>query len=557
MKILIIEDSKTLRRSLGYGLASVGHEVDHVEDGLSGLDLALREHHDLILLDIMLPGIDGIEVLTQLRAKNATVPVLILSARDTVDDRVRGLDVGADDYLVKPFSFRELLARIDSVERRRVVSLIDQGTGVLNGSALRLKIDQAIHVSDNAPSFGRFAVLLLEFERSSSIADALGPKALDEFLGLAGERVKVCCGRETFVARATENQLGVVLENVSDLSQVYAAAGRLRSEFQVPISIRDREFYPSVSFGVVWPEDEYESADDVLRDGGAAVRRSKGLGRERCVVFHSSMRERAMHEFVLENDLRRALSAEEFFLEFQPIVHVDSGRVVELEALIRWRHPTRGVLAPSEFMMSLEESGLIVPVGKWVLREACRQLAERRGMNPAFKGVSVAVNLAARQLAPALVEVVRSALHEFGLEGRDLCLEVTETTMIEAPSRVMKILEQFRKTGIRIALDDFGTGYSSLRYLNELPFDTLKIDRSFVSAGGGGESGRRIVRSIVELARDFNLEIVAEGVEERNQLDWLRELRCDRVQGYLFSRPCSLDESDQLVGSPHETLLAS
>ena len=548
MRILIIEDSAKLSRSLGYGLAAVGHEVDRVADGRGGLDLATRKRYDLILLDIMLPGLDGFGILSGLKAKRHHVPILILSARDAVDDRVRGLAAGADDYLVKPFSFRELLARVDALARQRQRGLRDEGSGVSNGSAFRLRIEDALEEVALSPGEG-FAIMILELQGMSLVTNSLGPTALDDLLAQAGRAIEGCCGERAFVARLSAERLGVVIGGLGDLSEVYVTADSVREALRLPLLIGDREFYPSVSIGIVWVDDEYESAEEILRDAGAALHRATELGSERCVLFHPAMRERVMHEFVREHDLRRALRDGEFFLEYQPIVEIGPRKATGLEALLRWRHPSRGVLGPAEFLMSLEESGLIVPVGDWALREACRQLAEWRRTCPECAGLSVAVNLAAKQLTPALVEMVRSTLAEFGLAGRDLCLEVTETMMIDVPRRVLRIFQSLRETGIRISLDDFGTGYSSLKYLQQLPFDTLKIDRSFVSPPDEDPTSRRIVRSIVELAKDLGLETVAEGVEDEEQLRWLRDLECDRFQGYLFSKPIGAVDVESLLGS--------
>jgi len=303
-----------------------------------------------------------------------------------------------------------------------------------------------------------------------------------------------------------------------------------------------------VSIGIALSNSGYEQPEDILRDADTAMYRAKSLGKARFEVFDADMRASVMARLQLETDLRHALERGEFRNFYQPIVALVSGEIAGFEALLRWQHPTRGLLGPVDFIPVAEETGLIRELGWWNLREACRQISEWRASLIARPYLTISVNLSAKQfLQPNLVEDIRKLLVELALPPEALKLEITESTVMADPSAAVEMLQQIKSLGIQLAIDDFGTGYSSLSYLHRFPLDTLKIDRSFISGMGNGEEGMEIARTILPMANNLRLDVVAEGVETIQQVALLKKLHCKYGQGYYFSRPLSAEGTTALL----------
>jgi EAL domain-containing protein (putative c-di-GMP-specific phosphodiesterase class I) len=317
-------------------------------------------------------------------------------------------------------------------------------------------------------------------------------------------------------------------------------ADRLLTQLKRPVDVGGRKVVVGVSIGIATARVD-DDAESVLRNADTAMYAAKASGKACLRVFDPSMHKEAMDWIELETDLRRALERKEFFLEFHPLVRLDSGRVKGFEALIRWQHPTRGVVPPGGFVPITEETGLIISIGRWVMLEACQQA--HRWTSDSGDAPSVSVNLAAKQLeSEALINDVRFALGASGLDPRRLILEITESDVMREPEAVRVRLEALKELGVRLAIDDFGTGYSSLSYLQYFPVDELKIDRSFVRLIESGDRDAALVRTIVSLARSLSVEVVAEGIEEIGQEDYLRSISCDIGQGYLYSKPLPANE---------------
>jgi len=315
-----------------------------------------------------------------------------------------------------------------------------------------------------------------------------------------------------------------------------------------PFILGGKEVFTSVSIGIALSNPLYEQAEEILRDADTAMYRAKSLGKARYEVFDADMRASVMARLQLETDLRHALERGEFRNFYQPIVALDSGEIAGFEALSRWQHPTRGLVGPNEFIPLAEETGLIRELGWWNLREACRQISEWRAGSIANRHLTISVNLSAKQfLQPNLVEDIRKLLLELALPPEALKLEITESTVMADPSVAVEMLQQMKSLGIRLAIDDFGTGYSSLSYLHRFPLDTLKIDRSFISTMCEGGEGMEIARTILPMANNLRLDVVAEGVETVQQVALLQELQCKYGQGYYFSRPLSAEGTAALL----------
>ena len=383
-----------------------------------------------------------------------------------------------------------------------------------------------------------FAVLFLDLDRFKIINDSLGHLVGDQLLVGIARRLEKCLRPEDTVARLGGDEFTVLLDDINDLSDPTRVAERVHKELESPFHVGGHEVYTSVSIGIALSSPSYESPDQILRDADTAMYRAKALGRARHEVFDTGMHARAVALLQLETDLRRAIERREFRLHYQPIVTLAGGRVVGFEALVRWLHPQRGLLLPSEFVAVAEETGLMLPIGRWVLEEACR--SAQAWSDQVRQPLIITVNLSNRQFAqPDLPEQVGAVLKEVGLDPGRLKLEITESVIMEHGEGVTRTLHRLRDLGVELYVDDFGTGYSSFSVLHRFPISALKIDRSFVHALGKDGDGSEIVRTIMTLARNLKLNVIAEGIETRAQLEQLRLLKCPQGQGAWFAEPAA------------------
>lgn len=394
-----------------------------------------------------------------------------------------------------------------------------------------------------------FAVLSVNLDRFGNINHGLGYAMGDRMLAAVARRLEDCAA-PGMICRVWGDEFAVLLEDIRDVADAISAADRLQAGLEAPFVLDGNEFFLTASLGIVVGPAGYDRAEDLLRDSDTAVQRAKCLGRSRHEVFDPAMRARAVHLLEMENELRRALERGEFEVEYQPVVALGGGLVEGFEALLRWRHPRRGLVPPEEFIPLAEEIGLIVPVGWFVLREACRQLRAWRTRHPAYRALTVGVNLSASQLLqPDLIQRVCLVLREAGLDAGGLRLEVTESVVARNPKLAVAAVEHLRALGVRLHIDDFGTGYASLGMLHDFPAEALKIDRSFIEEMSPDNESTGIVRTIVTLAHELGMKVVAEGVQTAGQLSLLREAGCDYGQGYLFSEPLAGAEAEALIWS--------
>ncbi|HEX8853774.1 MAG TPA: EAL domain-containing protein, partial [Pyrinomonadaceae bacterium] len=383
-----------------------------------------------------------------------------------------------------------------------------------------------------------FAVLFLDLDRFKIVNDSLGHMVGDQLLVGIGRRLETCLRPGDTVARLGGDEFTILLEDLNDAEEAIEVAGRLQKEVSLPFNLNGHEVFTTVSIGIALSTTGYERPEEVLRDADTAMYRAKTQGKARHEVFDKAMHARALNLLQLETDLRRAVEREEFFLHYQPIVSLETGLIRGFEALVRWQHPERGPVSPIDFIPVAEETGLIIPIGEWVLAEACREVKRWQAMFPSYPPLQISVNISGKQLMKSdLIEQVRRVLHETGIEARALKLEITESIMMENIESAISILNHLRALGVELSIDDFGTGYSSLSYLHRFPVSTLKIDRSFVGRMDGNNENAEIVRTIVMLARNLDMDVIAEGVETESQVTQLRALRCEYGQGYHFSKP--------------------
>jgi diguanylate cyclase (GGDEF)-like protein/PAS domain S-box-containing protein len=406
-----------------------------------------------------------------------------------------------------------------------------------------------------------FAILFLDLDGFKMINDSMGHLIGDQLLIGVANRLEKCLRStdtlarlgETFtVARLGGDEFTVILDYLKDPNDAKAAADRLMKALAPPFILGGKEVFTSVSIGIALSSSAYEEPEDMLRDADTAMYRAKSLGKARYEVFDADMRASVMARLQLETDLRGALERGEFQNFYQPIVSLDTGQIVGFEALLRWQHPTRGLLGPEEFILVAEETGLIRELGWWNLHEACRQVSEWRTVTNGHRNLIISVNLSAKQfLQPNLVADIRKLLHDLSLSPDALKLEITESAVMADPSAAVEMLQQIKSIGIRLAIDDFGTGYSSLSYLHRFPLDTLKIDRSFIRDMQVGGEGMEIARTILPMANNLRLDVVAEGVETLEQVALLKQLHCSYAQGFYFSKPLSAEGTTALLhGEP-------
>ena len=454
-----------------------------------------------------------------------------------ISENARAVRDGDGELLLFEGTVEDITARKNAEERLLHDALHDRLTGLANRALFMDRLGQA---------FGRlrrhrehaFAVLFLDFDRFKNINDSLGHMAGDRLLIEMAARLSACLRPGDTISRLGGDEFAILLEDVADVAGATWVAERIQSALALPFTLSGQEVFSSASIGIAFGHNEYERPEDLLRDADMAMYRAKAMGKARHEVFDAGMHTRAVALLQLETDLRWAIERGEFRLHYQPIVSLESGRITGFEALIRWQHPERGLVAPNEFIPVAEETGWIVPMGAWVLEEAVAQLARWQNQTGVVPPLTMSVNLSSKQFSQAdLIPLIEKTLLDAQVAPECLRLEITESALMDDAETVTDRLLQLRGIGVRLSLDDFGTGYSSLSYLHRFPLDTLKIDRSFIARMSEGGHRREIVNTIVTLGRNLGMDVVAEGVEDAAQLADLRALGCSLGQGYFFARP--------------------
>ena len=414
-------------------------------------------------------------------------------------------------------------------------ALSDAVTGLANRTLLLDRLGRALKRRIRRQDY-LFAVLFLDLDRFKMVNDSLGHNIGDQLLIAVGRRLETCLRPQDTVARLGGDEFTMFLENIRNETDATRVAERVHKELRNPFQVNGHEVFTTSSIGIALSSTGYTQPEDLVRDADTAMYRAKALDRACYSMFDTTMHERAVALLQLDHDLRRGLERKEFRLHYQPIVRLETAELIGFEALLRWEHPERGLVPPAEFIPLAEETRLIIPIGRWVLEEGCRQA---RAWQVQFGAdLPVSVNLSGRQFSqPDLVGQITQILQQFSLDGRSLKLEITESMIMENIGSVITMLRQLKALGIQSSMDDFGTGYSSLSYLHQLPIDVLKIDRSFVSGTHSGVEKPEVVRTVLTLAFDLGIDTIAEGVETAEQLAQLRALGCKYGQGYFFSKP--------------------
>lgn len=427
-------------------------------------------------------------------------------------------------------------------QRRAEHQLIDDAlhdplTGLANRALLIHHLERSLGRARRQKNY-LFAVLLLNIDRFQVINDSLGHSFGDLLLVSVARRLHACLRPTDAFARLSGDEFAILAEDISKEIGATRVANRMRGLLAAPFIIDGQEVFVSASIGIAVSSSGYTQPDQLLRDANLALRRAKARGESSHEIFDTAMHQNAVTLLQLETDLRRAVERREFRTFYQPIVALDTGRVTGMEALVRWEHPSRGLLIPKDFLAVAEEIGLIQEIGWWVLREACTQTCKWQSMESVSPALTLSVNLSRKQFTqPDAVKKIGNILEETGLDAEKLMLEMTETAIMNDAEPALRMLSQLKTLNVQIHMDDFGTGYASLSYLHRFPIDTLKIDRSFVVDMDIRPGASEIVRTIVALAKNLNMRVIAEGIETKEQLTELKNLECNLAQGNYFCRP--------------------
>lgn len=418
-------------------------------------------------------------------------------------------------------------------------ALHDRLTNLANRSSFITQLDQIFTQSKQQPG-SRFAVLLIDLDRFKVINDALGHFKADRLLVAIASRLSACIHPKNTIARFGGDEFAILVNHIKDISSATNIADKIKQELAKPFYINGEQIFITASIGIAPSSLSYERTEQFLQDANFAMERAKAKGKSCYEVFNAETYSKTVALLQLETDLWKAIKRQEFQLHYQPIFSLQNSTLLGFEALVRWNHPQQGMVSPAEFIPIAEETGLIIPLSQWVLREACCQMKIWQEQFPSNSFVSMNVNISVKQLLePDFIEQVKQILKETGLNSQFLKLEITESILIGNKDYVISILSQLKTLGVQLHIDDFGTGYSSLSYLHCLPIDTLKIDRSFISRIGANGENTEIVKTIVTLAHNLGMTVTAEGIETIDQLMQLKAMQCDYGQGYFFSKPVS------------------
>ena len=560
-KILIVDDELELERLIKQRLKkhirAKEFELLFAHNGKEALEkLQSEQAIEMVLTDINMPEMDGLTLLGLLPEIDQTLKAVVVSAYGDMSNIRTAMNRGAFDFLVKPIDFDDLKVTIqktlkfvkqlrkqqqqlqEALGKLQEMAFYDQLTKLPNRSLVLHRIAAAMCLEQVQQQDNIFAILFIYLDSYPIVKYGLGHELSDRLLVEMAQRLEKCVQPIDTVARVGTNEFAILLKDIKNMDEAIQKAEQIHQEIKVPFQLNGSLVSSSTYIGIADSTIDYEEPEDFLRAADTAMNHAKVQEGVNTAVFVPSMQTGATKRLKLEADLQEALDHEQLELLYQPIVSLQTNRIVSLEALVRWEHPQKGTIMPMEFIPLAEETGLIVPLGKWVLLKACQKLKQWQEKFQDNCPDNISVNLSGIQISNSdLLKSIDETLEESGLNGSSLKLEITESILMKNGSAAIDLLKELKKRDIKLSIDDFGTGYSSLAYLQSFPIDTLKIDRSFIKDIQGQGKNLDIAKTIITLAHSLGLDAIAEGIENQEQLETLKLLGCDCAQGYLISRP--------------------
>ena len=564
MNILLIEDDISDAHYLRRELQKTGVrdlQLNHTETLSDALPLLDSQHFDVVIADLNLPDAVGLDIVERVWEVDNDTPVVVLSGNNNEEFAIQAVQEGVQDYLVKWEGDGRLIMRAIryAIERKRIESRLhyltqyDELTGLYNRSQFQAQITKAC--ARAARSGQIMGLAFVDLDRFKLVNDTLGHDAGDALLKQVAERLTTSVRKSDTVARMGGDEFAIILEGIQDKADAEAAVKSIQERLAVPYTITGEKVLATPSIGLTLYPDDGQTQEALLKNADIAMYQAKSAGRNRYQLYTRDMNIHMVSQHTLLNDLRAALKKNQFEVYYQPKVALPNGRILGFESLLRWRHPHKGLVLPGAFIRQAEESGLITPIGHWVLSTVCQQIQHWHAQG--LPKIPVSVNVCAREFhRPELADEVQTILTTTGLEARYLELEVTESMLMENTSISQHNLRALKALGLSISMDDFGTGYSSLSFLCSFNIDILKIDRSFVQQLHHGDKHAFIVKAIIGLAQNLKLGVIAEGVETEEQARCLLAWGCTQAQGYLFGKPAPAAQTAALLGQPKHCWIA-
>ena len=613
--ILIVDDTPDNLRLLSKTLIQEGYKVRCAVNGSMALLTIKAKLPDLILLDINMPDMDGFEICKILKESESTrdIPVIFVSAVDEIFDKVKAFELGAVDYISKPFQIPEVLSRVSNqlnlqnlrkqliqknqlleieianrilaeqeirqlnteleqrvaertyqlraeIKERKVIqskleylAWNNSLTGLPNRLWLVEKLKTIVN-SELTIAKEKFATIIIDCNRFKIINDSLGRQAGDDLLRMISARLKseiIAKDSNTHVTHFGEDKFAIVLENIQNKEEAIAFLPVIHQVLTPVFSLHSREIFLSFNMGVVIGSSSYLHPEDIFRDADLAIQKAKSSSSHYYQIFDATLQNNALEILELETDLRIGLKHQEFYLNYQPIISFNTGAITGFETLVRWNHPQKGFISPGKFIPVAEQTNLILPLGMWILKEACQQIRIWQDrLDNRHTDFTVSVNISGKQFEQEnFIEQLDSIIAETKIDIKHLKLEITETLLMNNTDIADRVFSQLKARQIQLAIDDFGTGYSSLSYLDRFPVDTLKIDRSFVSRLDEENQASTIVRATLDLAHNLGFNVVAEGVETEQQARQLKDWGCEFAQGYFYAKPLDTDLAWRFLNS--------
>ncbi len=561
--ILIIDDDEQIRRLLD-DILRLNYHCTAASSAEAALAQLRENQFDLIFSDINMGGMSGLDLVPHVLKERPDAVVVMISGEQSIETAIEAMRVGAFDYITKPLDVRHVEAaakrglnhawalkekqrykeQLEDLLRERTAQVnrlayYDTTTELPNRALFEDRLEKALAIAQRPTQ--TVGVLFLALDQFKKVNDSLGHDRGDWLLKAVADRLQTCISERETVARFAGDEFALLLNDVAGTKDVVRTIGTISEALRSSFYIDGLEVFVTASVGAsLFPFDGTD-CQSLLKNAGAALYRAKTSGGNNYQFYTADMHAQASKRLSLEANLRRAIENEEFVVHYQPRIAIDSLKIVGMEALVRWEHPQLGLVSPAEFIPLAEDTGLIIPIGEWVLRRACRQ--NREWLDKGLAALRVAVNISARQFQQQdIAKVIVQILNEERLSPEHLELELTESSIMSNAEFAIGVLTGLKEMGVKISVDDFGTGFSSLSYLKRLPLDALKIDQSFVRDATTDPDDAALVMAVITLGHNLRLKVVAEGVETEEQLRFLQLLRCDEIQGFLFSRPLPAEE---------------